>query len=120
MVIGRVIASGVWICIALALIDVPDAAAGGSKAAPPVVVQPPAGPIKLERDDLPAPQPEVAKHPAGIPTPVIPTFELPVLEPGFHAPRELRVRGKPLLGSEIKVRGYVTALYDCTEALPAS
>jgi tetratricopeptide (TPR) repeat protein len=51
---------------------------------------------------------------------VIPAFELPVMEPGYHAPRELRVRGKALLGSEIKVRGYVTALYDCSEALAAS
>ena len=120
---GRAIAAGVWFSAALAafaLVDAHDAAAGGSKATPPVVVQPPAGPIKLERDDLPPPQPEVARHPAGIPTPVIPTFELPVLETGFHAPRELRVRGKALLGSDIKVRGYVTALYDCTEALTAS
>lgn len=72
---------------------------------------------KLEPDDLPGPQPEVAKHPANVETPAIPAFALPAIDPGFHAPRELRVRGKPLLGTEIKVKGYITWIYDCPAVL---
>jgi tetratricopeptide (TPR) repeat protein len=106
--------------VVLAPIDAADA--GGSKAVPPVHVVPPnsASGIKLERDDLPAPQPEVAKHPAKVDTPVVPMFDLPATEPGFQAPRALRVRGKSALGAEIKVKGYVTAIYDCVEALASS
>jgi lipopolysaccharide biosynthesis regulator YciM len=74
----------------------------------------------MERDDLPGPQPEVAKHPSKVDTPTIPSFELPVVEPGYRSARELRVRGKPLLGTEVKLRGYVTWVYDCAEAVAAA
>jgi tetratricopeptide (TPR) repeat protein len=37
-----------------------------------------------------------------------------------HSPRELRVRGQRALGTEVQVRGYVTWIYNCTEALAAS
>ena len=75
---------------------------------------------KLEPDDLPGPQPEVAAQVAqGAPVvlPAIPAFDLPAAEPGFHGPRELRVRGKRLLGTEIQVKGYITWIYDCPAAL---
>ena len=52
--------------------------------------------------------------------PAVPGFELPAAEPGFHAPRELRVHGKPVLGTEIKVKGYVTWIYDCPTALAST
>ncbi|HEU4729545.1 MAG TPA: tetratricopeptide repeat protein [Kofleriaceae bacterium] len=71
----------------------------------------------LEPDDLPPPQPEVVGHPARVEPPAIPPFTLPVGRPGFHGPRELRVRGAPLLGTKLKVEGYVTWIYDCAEAL---
>ncbi|HEX4422375.1 MAG TPA: hypothetical protein VH165_30890 [Kofleriaceae bacterium] len=72
---------------------------------------------KLEPDDLAGPAPEVAPHTAKIDLPAMPAFELPPVAPGAHSARELRVRGKSLLGSELKVEGYVTAIYDCIAAL---
>jgi len=75
-----------------------------------------AGGGKPEADDLPGPQPEVAAElskGAKLELPAIPGFELPAMEPGFHTPRELRVHGKPVLGTEIKVKGYITWIYDC-------
>jgi hypothetical protein len=75
---------------------------------------------KLEPDDLPGPQPEVTSSKAKVTVPPIPAFELPASEPGFHGPRELRVHGKPLLGTEIKLKGYVTWTYNCAAALAAS
>ena len=76
-----------------------------------------AGGGKLEPDDLPGPSPEVAKRAGKVDVPAVPGFELPATEPGFHGPRELRVRGKPVLGTEIKVKGYVTWIYDCPATL---
>src|SRR5689334_8496651 len=92
-----------------------DARAGETRAAPPVRVVSPLGQAgaKLERDDLPVPTLEVTKHPVKIEAPAVPSFELPATDPGFHAAQELRVHGKHLLGSEIKVKGYVTWVYDC-------
>src|ERR1051325_6181866 len=75
---------------------------------------------KLEPDDLPGPQPEVAKNPAKVDLPPVPAFDLPATEPGFHTPRELRVHGKPMLGTEIRVKGYVTWIYDCVAAVAAA
>jgi len=72
---------------------------------------------KLEPDDLPGPPPEVAKNPAKVDVPPVPSFELPAGEPGFHGPRELRVHGKAVLDTEIKVKGYVTWIYDCAAGL---
>jgi tetratricopeptide (TPR) repeat protein len=73
--------------------------------------------VAFERDDLPGPQLEVATHAAGIEVPALPPFDLPATEPGFRSPRELRVRGRPLLGTEVKVSGYVTWAYHCAAVL---
>jgi tetratricopeptide (TPR) repeat protein len=74
-----------------------------------------AGP--MEPDDLPPPRPEIVRGGTKIVLPAVPAFELPVIEPGFHRPRELRLRGGSLLGSEIAVKGYVTSIYDCADEL---
>jgi tetratricopeptide (TPR) repeat protein len=74
-------------------------------------------------DDLPGPQPEVApaqSKTAKLDLPELPGFELPATEPGFHSPRGLRVRGKPVLGTEVKVKGYITWIYDCVAVLASS
>jgi tetratricopeptide (TPR) repeat protein len=78
-----------------------------------------AGP-RMEPDDLPGPQPEVARDPAKVEVPPVPAFDLPASEPGFHGPRELRVHGKPVLGTEIKVKGYITWIYNYAAALAAT
>lgn len=83
--------------------------------APPAAPSPSAAPLVW--DDLPGPQLEVVQHAPRIGTPAIPSFALPATEPGFRSPRELRVRGRPLLGTEVKVRGFVTWAYDCMEVL---
>jgi len=71
----------------------------------------------MEPDDLPAPHPEIAHDAPKVVLPPVPAFELPVTEPGVHRPRELRLRGAGLLGSEIAVKGYVTWIYDCAAEL---
>lgn len=74
----------------------------------------------MEPDDLPAPQPEIARNEPTVVLPAVPAFELPVIEPGVHHPRELRLRGAALLGTEIAVKGYVTSIYDCVAELALS
>jgi len=97
------------------------ALAGGDKKDPPAKAGAKKAPgPRMEPDDLPGPQPEVAKNPAKLEVPPVPAFELPASEPGFHSPRELRVHGKPVLGTEIQVKGYITWIYDCASALAAS
>src|SRR5689334_7319035 len=95
--------------------------AGGGQGAPQVrVVTPSAANRELERDDLPPPQLEVIKHPADVDAPAIPAFDLPATAPGQCSPRELRVRGCRMLGSEVKVAGYVTWIYDCRREIAAA
>ncbi len=74
---------------------------------------------RLEVDDLPGPPPEVAVGAGSVKPPPLPTFELPASEAGFVSARELRVRGLRHLGSDVKVKGYVTWIYDCAAALAA-
>lgn len=76
---------------------------------------------QLEPDDLTGPTLEVvaAKGEARVAVPALPSFELPATEPGFTTPRELSLRGRRKLGSDVKVKGYVTWVYDCAAALAA-
>lgn len=95
------------------------AALGGElhRAPPPPAAPSPSPAAPLAWDDLPGPQLEVVQHPPKISPPAIPSFALPATEPGFRSPRELRVRGRPLLGTDVKVRGFVTWAYDCAAVL---
>ncbi|HEY6177753.1 MAG TPA: tetratricopeptide repeat protein [Kofleriaceae bacterium] len=85
----------------------------------PPATKPAAG-AHLERDDLPGPQPEVAKETAKVDLPAIPPFVLAPVEAGFHGARELRVHGDRLFGTEVQVKGYITWIYNCVEALMAA
>jgi tetratricopeptide (TPR) repeat protein len=71
----------------------------------------------MEPDDLPEPQSEIVRGTAAVELPVVPAFELAPADPGVHRPRELRVRGRRMLGSEIRVMGYVTWIYDCVNEI---
>jgi tetratricopeptide (TPR) repeat protein len=74
---------------------------GSARAAPAV-----------EADTLPVPPvPAVASEPVGLPA--VPRFELPAVEGGMHEVRELKVRGRALLGTRLTVKGYITWIYDC-------
>jgi tetratricopeptide (TPR) repeat protein len=88
-----------------------------SRRVTPPVAPPSSSAAPLVWDDLPGPQLEVVQHPPRSGTPAIPPFTLPATEPGLRSPRELRVRGRLLLGTEVKVRGFVTWAYNCPEAL---
>jgi tetratricopeptide (TPR) repeat protein len=113
---GRTSALGVLVAV---VVPAGIAAAGGSQAGPPVRVVAPsvAGGIQLERDDLPLPPLELIKQPANVDLPTVPAFDLPAAEPGLRTARELRVRGKRALGTQVRVKGYVTWAYDCMRAL---
>ena len=67
--------------------------------------------------DLRGPDPDVGATGPVLALPAVPAFELPVAPAGTHSPRELAVVGKPLLGTEITVTGYVLWIYDCATAL---
>ena len=95
------------------------ALAAPKSAAKPGTPATPAGP-RMEPDDLPGPPAEVAKETARVDLPAVPSFELVATEPGFHGARELRVRGKPLLGTDVKIKGYITEIYDCAAQLAAN
>jgi len=68
---------------------------------------------RWERDDLPEPQAETVHDPPAFALPAVPAFELPPTAPGEHGARALRVHGKRLLDTQVRVRGYVTSVYDC-------
>jgi len=71
----------------------------------------------MEPDDLPEPQPEISRDAGAAELPPVPAFDLPAAEPGVHRPRELRVHGKRMLETQVKVSGHVTAIYDCVAEL---
>lgn len=57
---------------------------------------------------------EVKKAEIKVDLPAVPAFDLPAAPgDGSHAVKELRVKGKKLLDSEITVKGVVTWAYDC-------
>lgn len=74
-----------------------------------------------EVDDLAGPPPEIipAAATTKLDLPALPSFDLPPSEPGFIGPRELRVRGRRHLGTQVQAKGYVTWVYDCAAALSA-
>jgi len=49
--------------------------------------------------------------------PIVPSFDIQPIEPGFHHPKELLVGGQALRGKELKVKGYITWIYDCRTAI---
>jgi tetratricopeptide (TPR) repeat protein len=71
----------------------------------------------MEPDDLPEPQAELVQNAGALELPPVPAFDLAPAEPGLHRPHELRVHGKRMLDTVVKVSGYVTGIYDCVEDL---
>lgn len=71
-----------------------------------------------EKDKLKGPEAEVKKSEAKMNLPPVPAFDLPAANPdGSHSVKELRVKGRKLLDSEITVKGIVTWAYDCPTAV---
>lgn len=68
--------------------------------------------------DLKVPDPEVRKSDIKLNLPQVPSFDLPPANPdGSHSIKEMRVKGRKLLDTEITVKGYVTWAYDCPTAV---
>ncbi len=69
-----------------------------------------------EKDKLKGPEAEVRKADVKVSLPAVPDFQLPSSGDG-RSVKELRVKGKKLLDTEITVKGFVTWAYDCPTAL---
>ena len=71
-----------------------------------------------EKDKLKGPEAEVKKSDVKLNLPAVPSFDLPAANAdGSHSVKEMRVKGKKLLDSEITVKGFVTWAYDCPTAV---
>jgi hypothetical protein len=71
-----------------------------------------------DKDKFKGPEAEVRKSEAKINLPAVPAFDLPASPgDGSHTVKELRVKGKKLLETEITVKGIVTWAYDCPTAV---
>src|SRR5262249_11479407 len=71
-----------------------------------------------DKDKLNGPEAEVHKTEVKLNLPPVPAFDLPPAPTdGSHTVKELRVKGKKLLESEITVKGIVTWAYDCPTAV---
>jgi hypothetical protein len=76
------------------------------------------GATACDKDKLKGPEAEVKKSDVKLTLPPVPGFELPPANSdGSHSVKEMRVKGKKLLESDITVKGVVTWVYDCKTAL---
>ncbi|MBA3395038.1 MAG: hypothetical protein H0T89_20495 [Deltaproteobacteria bacterium] len=71
-----------------------------------------------EKDKLKGPEAEVRKSDIKLNLPPIPAFDLPPTNPdGSRSVKEMRVKGRKLLETEITVKGIVTWAYHCPTAV---
>jgi len=71
-----------------------------------------------DKDKLKGPEAEVKKTDVKLDLPAVPAFDLPPAPgDGSRSVKELRVKGKKLLETEVTVHGFVTWAYDCKTAL---
>lgn len=76
------------------------------------------GSTACEKDKLKGPEAEVKKSDVKLSLPAVPDFALPPANAdGSHSVKELRVKGRKLLDSEVTVKGIVTWAYDCATAI---
>ena len=71
-----------------------------------------------DKDKLKGPEAEVKKTDVKLDLPAVPPFDLPAAPAdGSRSVKELRVKGKKLLETEVTVHGFVTWTYECKTAL---
>lgn len=71
-----------------------------------------------EKDQLQGAKAEVVKTDTKLDLPAPPAFDLPKPnEDGTHPAREMRLKGRKLLNTEVQVKGYITWIYDCAAEL---
>jgi hypothetical protein len=69
-------------------------------------------------DQFKGAQAEVGREKIKPTLPAVPSFEIPPANPdGSHTVKEMRIKGRKFLEQEIKIKGYVTWIYDCPTAL---
>src|SRR5262245_1092650 len=108
----------VLIGLVLAACGSPKPPRSPARPAPPRSdVQRPSPSEQLEPDRVRAPEAELKTHSITLDLPAVPSFELPPGEPGFIDPKTLRVAGKKLLDTDVKVKGYIVWIYDCITAI---
>ncbi|HEX5060446.1 MAG TPA: hypothetical protein VFV99_13855, partial [Kofleriaceae bacterium] len=74
--------------------------------------------VACDKDKLKGPEAEVKKTDVKLDLPAVPAFDLPPAPAdGSHTVKELRVKGKKLLDTELTVHGFVTWAYDCKTAI---
>ena len=67
--------------------------------------------------ELKGPEAEVKATNVELKMPSVPKFDIPEKSGGTHSVREMRLTGGSLLDTEVKVKGYVTWIYDCVATL---
>ena len=73
---------------------------------------------RCDKDKLKGPEAEVKKTDVKLDLPAVPAFDLPPAPAdGSHTVKELRVKGKKLLDTDITVHGFITWAYDCPTAI---
>jgi hypothetical protein len=76
------------------------------------------GSLGCDSKQLEGPKAEVRKTDMKVSLPEVPAFDLPSApSDGSHTVKELRVKGKKLLESDVTVKGVVTWAYDCPTAI---
>ncbi len=76
------------------------------------------GVAACDKDKLKGPEAEVKKSDIKVDLPAVPAFDLPPAPgDGSHTVKELRVKGKKVLDSDITVHGFITWAYDCATAV---
>jgi hypothetical protein len=69
-------------------------------------------------DKLKGPEAEVHKSDLKLNLPAVPAFDLPPApSDGSHTVKEMRVKGKKLLETDVTVKGVITWAYDCPTAI---
>ncbi len=66
-----------------------------------------------DKADFKGAEAEVKKIEANLDLPPVPAFDVPAPQGSTHGPRELRLMGQKLLGTEVEVKGFVTYKYNC-------
>jgi hypothetical protein len=70
--------------------------------------------LGCDNSDLKGAEAEVKPHNIKLDLPAVPAFELPAAtSDGSHSVKEMRVKGRKFLDTEVTIKGYVTYAYDC-------
>lgn len=76
------------------------------------------GLMACEEGGLSGAKSEVKETTIKLDLPPVPQFDMPSAHPdGTHSVREMRLKGRKLFQTELKIKGFVTWIYDCAEEM---